>query len=173
MKLMNMNMDIARVGRVLSGRLNYPASRDRGLLSRAGMTLIELMVVILVIAILFAIMMPAVGRLRERARRADAEAARTVLRDAILQYHFEYGRWPIDYSALQEEMVFDNDNNHEVIAYLMMDHPENTKKIPFLQTGVGSDDQYTRDDQGNIVDPWGNPYTITFDTQANTIRVTN
>lgn len=136
-----------------------------GITRRAGMTMIELMVVIVVIAILFAILMPAIGRLRQRAHRADAQATMAVLQDAIMQYHFEYGRWPIDYGNLQPEMEFD-DNNHEVIEFLMVDHDQNTKKIQFIQI-----DDYTTDAQGNIVNPWGDPYIILFDTDANTVSV--
>ncbi len=132
---------------------------------RAGMTLIELMVVIVVIAILFAILMPAIGRLRQRAHRADAQATTAVLKDAIMQYHFEYGQWPIDYSSLQPTMTF-TDNNHEVIEYLMFNHSQNTKRIPFIQI-----DDYTLDGQGNIINPWGNPYRIVVDTQNNTVSV--
>lgn len=140
----------------------YQGARASG---RAGMTLIELMVVIVVIAILFAILMPAIGRLRQRAHRADAQATAKVLEDAIIQYHFEYGRWPINYANLQPEMEFAG-NNHLVIAYLMANHPQNPKRVQFIQI-----DDYTTDEQGSIVNPWGNPYVITFDTDANTVSV--
>ncbi len=136
--------------------------------SRAGMTLIEMMVVILVIAILFSIMMPAIGRMRQRVREAEAEATAAALYDAILQYHFEYGVWPIDYGSSQSggEYVF-RDNNHEVLKRLIADHEDNQKEISFIYPEDYWDttgDPPENPENDPVLDPWGTPYRITIDT---------
>lgn len=133
--------------------------------ARLGMTLIEMMVVIVVIAVLFSIMMPAVSRLRQRAHAADAEATRAVLRDAILQYHFEYGRWPVEDDILDQDdgATFAEDN------YVVFDYMEehNPKGIPFIYI----EDYDTDPESGAIVDPWGDPYEIRFNFNENTVTV--
>ncbi len=144
------------------------ASRSGGgtALARLGMTLVEMMVVIVVIAVLFSIMMPAIGRLRQRANHADAEATAAVLRDAIMQYHFEYGVWPIDYDSIPsgDDVVTYISNNHEVFDYM---EEENPKGIPFVYI----EDYDTDPDTGSIIDPWGEPYEIEFDLRKNRVTV--
>ncbi len=132
--------------------------------SRAGVTLVELMVVILVIGILFSILMPAFGRLRHRARIADANSVNVALKDAIMQYKFEYGFWPLP-DPPPADGNFAN-GNHEVITRLLLDHADNKKKILFLQI-----DDYERNATGSIVDPWGRPFIIKFDLVKNTVKV--
>ncbi len=138
--------------------------------ARLGMTLIEMMVVIVVIAVLFSIMMPAIGRLRHRANEADAEATRAVLRDAILQYHFEYGVWPIEFESISDgdDGATFAENNYEVIERLLSDHQDNYKKIPFIYI---EDFDTADDDTDTIVNPWGDPYEIRFDFRENKVTV--
>ncbi len=154
----------------------FPAPRRN-----EGMTLVELLVVIVVIAVLFAILMPAIGRLRERAHEVDAEAAMKTLRDAIVQYHFEYGVWPLDYDlhagAIRTgDVITFTDDNYRVLAYLDVDHSDNKKEILFLQQSRATGarprfDDFIQDDQGNIVDRRENPFTIEFDTGKHLVRV--
>lgn len=61
---------------------------------RRAFTLLELMVVMLLIAMLMALLLPAFGKMREKAliRRAEMEAR--ALANAIRAYHHEYGVWP-------------------------------------------------------------------------------
>lgn len=135
--------------------------------ARAGMTLIEMMVVIVVIAILFSIMMPAIGRMRERARRAEADATAAALRDAIIQYHFEYGSWPVDYNSIPSGDTYTfAGNNHEVIDRLLINHEDNMKDIPFIYI-----EDYPLNDDGTAVNPWGDPYEIQFNFDRGTVSV--
>ena len=58
-------------------------------------TLIELLVVIGIIALLAALLFPAIGAVRQHAKKVKAQAQVTALKTAILQYETQYGLLPI------------------------------------------------------------------------------
>jgi prepilin-type N-terminal cleavage/methylation domain-containing protein len=69
--------------------------------SKIGFTLIELLVVIAIIAILAAVLLPAIGTMKRKAQIVDAKAEMARLKTAIAQYQSEYsGRMPVSSAAL-------------------------------------------------------------------------
>jgi len=60
-----------------------------------GLTLMELLVTIAIIGILAALLIPATMNMRLKAAQTKAQAARATLKTAILNYHAEYGKWPV------------------------------------------------------------------------------
>lgn len=62
--------------------------------SRGGFTLIELLVVVVIIGMLVALLLPAIGAARESARRAECTNHLTELGKAVLQYETRKGRFP-------------------------------------------------------------------------------
>ncbi len=62
--------------------------------SRAGFTLLELMIVIVIIAILLGLLLPAIGSVRIRARITEVRAEISKLEDAIAQFKVTYGTEP-------------------------------------------------------------------------------
>lgn len=116
--------------------------RKRG--AGRGLTLIELLTVIFIVGLLVAMLVPATLKMRDRGKAAKAAVARASLRTAILNYHADYGEWPIADSS-QKTTV----KSSEVITKLRPD-PTDPKSRLFWE-GV---------DQ--ITDQEGREYSVTF-----------
>src|SRR5947209_12021088 len=69
--------------------MKFPATRAH------GFTLIELIVVILIIATLAALLVPAASRTLDRAKSAQAKNDVTQIVTAVNAYYTEYGKYPI------------------------------------------------------------------------------
>ena len=147
-------------------------------------TLVELLVVIAIIAILASLSMVAINKVRERGRITEAKREINALKNAVVEYHADTGRYPVSdaaiASAAKGDFTYDGTslNNSEVMAVLMdreryMDgtptidagHLKNTKQKSYLSAvpmadavnlpGLGPDLVFR--------DPWGHPYIISLD----------
>ncbi|MDB5389709.1 MAG: hypothetical protein JWM11_5355 [Planctomycetaceae bacterium] len=79
---------------ILQPSLNDLAAAKKSLLRRTGFTLIELLAVISVIAVLIALVMPAVQQARERARTAQCRNNLKQLGLALQNYESTFTVWP-------------------------------------------------------------------------------
>jgi prepilin-type N-terminal cleavage/methylation domain-containing protein len=147
-------------------------------------TLIELLVVMAIISILAALSLVAISKVREQGRITEAKREINALKNAILEYHADTGRYPVSDAVVtlagKGDFTYDGTayNNSEVMAVLMnreryMDgtptinagHVKNTKQKFYLSAvpmadavnlpGLGPDLVFR--------DPWSNPYIISFD----------
>ncbi len=142
-------------------------------------TLIELLVVIGVIAILMAMLLPAIGKVRVQAKKAKARAQIKAIEIAVKSYETTYGLLPASTSDVSET-TSTNDNYGKLktgagesayaglFANLTCEtHPAisgvtgsssatNTRRIRFLDTP----EKYSAD---GFVDPWGKPFVIFLD----------
>ncbi len=75
-------------------RLRAVGSRGSALPQRSGFTLIELLVVIVILAMLLALVTPAVFQARRSAQNAAIKAEIDMLHMAMMQYKNEYGSFP-------------------------------------------------------------------------------
>lgn len=120
-------------------------------------TLIELLVVIAIIGILAGLIFPALGSVRNNARKSKASNECQSLKTAIVMYESEFSCWPVDQKnpPTSDGLVTDYKG---MCAALTGD---NAKKMVFYEVGVGYDK-----DKG-FLDPWGKPYNVAIDFDYN------
>ncbi len=96
---------------------------------RAGFTLIEILLVVVIIGILVAVAMPRLGGRVQMAKKAAAEADISNIGMALRLYEVDNGNYPASLQALQS-------------------NPGNAQnwRGPYLEKGIPKD-------------PWGNPYS--------------
>lgn len=155
-------------------------------------TLIELLVVIAIIAILAAMLFPAIGIVKKKAAEASARADMQNIALAIGRYEADYnGRFPapgiptgssdVTYGYVTNNPppgVIASNQNAQVIAILMdvekfnngvatsnANHVLNPRRVANLNAkfAVDNNSQGVGND-GEYRDPWGNPYVISMDT---------
>jgi prepilin-type N-terminal cleavage/methylation domain-containing protein len=151
-----------------------------------GFTLMELLIVISILAVLAAILLPA---MRGALRRADVATAVNDMNNivgGIKSYYTEYGKWPMDRLQGDEDdddevfgskTIASGNEQAEVMAILRgIDEPtynpdylNNPKKIAFVEVpqksmeGTDKDGNTYVQDDGYYLDPWENPYIIIMD----------
>ena len=80
---------------------------------KKAFTLIELLVVIGIIGVLAALLFPAIGAVRDHARRVQALAGIKALETAILQYESQYGLLPFAYGTDKILLPGTDDNDYD------------------------------------------------------------
>ena len=123
-----------------------------------GFTLIELLVVITVIAILVALLLPAIGKARRAADRTKAINDVKGLETALKAYFDEYGEW---FNA----STYGNEINADLVELLGGKEKTigrgtvyNARRIAFFEI-----DESNLDSNGRFVDSWGRPYKCALD----------
>ena len=137
---------------------------EQVLVRRLAFTLIELLVVIGIIAILAAILVPAVQSSFKKGQRVTAQGDVIKIVNGWKSFYNEYGRWPTNG---QENIVTGQAMNAHFVGILTTRYYENMKDNPknikFMEVTAEQLDAST-----NIfLDPWGTPYRVMFDTNFN------
>ena len=121
--------------------------------SSKSFTLIELLVVIAIIGILAGLVFPALGTVRNNAKKSKANSECQSLKTAIVMYESEFSCWPANVSGSADALV----NGSDYVKMCKILTGENAKKMVFYEVGMGYDENK------GILDPWGRPYQVILD----------
>ena len=129
--------------------------------SNQRFTLIELLVVIAIICILAGLIFPAIGTVRNNAKKSKASSECQALKAAIIMYESEFSCWPGKITEKGNDGVIEisgetsqNDNYAELCKILS---GSNAKKMVFFDPGSGYNEKI------GVLDPWGCKYRIILD----------
>lgn len=157
-------------------------------------TLIELLTVIAIIAILMGLLFPAIGVVKESARKAQARNDCVNIVAAVKQYYAEYGKYPTvtdTPSTTNEDTIIGGpeansqiDNNalfntlRAIPQGLNDQHKYNPRRVVFFEGKAVTDIQAPRagfadkseaEKPGAYYDPWGKQYAIAMDTNYDNV----
>lgn len=122
-------------------------------------TLIELLVVIAIIGILAGLVFPALGTVRNNAKKTKASSECQGLKAAIVMYESEFSCWPANVSGSTDTVV----NGSDYVEMCKILTGKNSKKMVFYEVGVGYDESK------GILDPWGRPYQVALDVNFDNV----
>jgi prepilin-type N-terminal cleavage/methylation domain-containing protein len=132
----------------------------------AGLSLIELLVVVAIIALLMTLLMKAVGAVRDSARRQQVRAEERTLVNAIKGFVSEYGHFPFQIQYETDQTYKDGTGNSQLQGRLFMalmgtDDEANPKRTVFLESRAPG--AVTCPVSGCWLDPWREHYIIAMD----------
>lgn len=138
-----------------------------------GFTLVEMLVVIAIIALLAAIVIPALSGAMKASKKARAMRQVQDIHGAIERYWSEYNRMPVPREQKHggNDIRYKEDNNKVINILMAKDIATwsaddiavtNPKRLAFLDLDARSLAEYSANADG-LKDPWGNYYELMMD----------
>ncbi len=159
---------------------SHPQPRSRP----PGFTLVELLTVIAIIAILMGLLFPAMGIVREQAKKAEAKTACTAIVAAVKAYNTEYGKYPtVGATGTAADVWFGETSagapkdNSTLFAALRPKGPPptpdyNPRRIVFFEGKDASNPTTPKGGfapSGAFYDPWGSQYNVIMDADYDNV----
>jgi prepilin-type N-terminal cleavage/methylation domain-containing protein len=158
-------------------------SRPHNRLQTSAFTLVELLTVIAIIAILMGLLFPAIGVVKDQAKKAEAKTACANIVAAVKAYNTEYGKYPNatgSTSAADDYLVGEgataNTNLFNILrakdAAGNAGHTYNPRRIIFFEgkSATSTDtpksgfaETGSKGTIGAFYDPWGSQYCVAVD----------
>jgi prepilin-type N-terminal cleavage/methylation domain-containing protein len=150
-----------------------------------GFTLVELLTVIAIIAILMGLLFPAIGIVKDQARKAEAKTACAGIVAAVKAYNTEYGKYPVgDNTATGDLKQGGNTGNNDKLFMILRakdgtgnaGHIYNPRRIGFFEGKSVSNPTAPKGGfaetggsgiVGAFYDPWGGQYGVVIDADYN------
>ena len=124
---------------------------------RNAFTMVELLTVIAIIAMLAAILLPALNRARQQAWETTARTMISSLEAALANYMTDYGDYPQDDDAAD---VGDNSVESCVNLIARLEDSDGTSYASFRDQDKFDSGTYN----GSLKDPWGRSYCYRYDS---------
>ena len=163
-----------------------PSQEPTTQLQRGAFTLVELLVVILIIAILAGILIPAVARAKTKAKVVSAKVDMAGLVMAIKSYHNDYSYWPypklhyaneyldltfgLPLNSVSDPDIIYNDNSSLMRILMAEESARNPKKYKYIEPKESLLENIDKRNgfpgvstSGRYHDPFGNPYIVSVD----------
>ena len=124
-----------------------------------GFTLVELLTVIAIMAILAGLLLPALGKAREKANVAKCVATIASLQTALAMYQVDYGVYPPSTDeATQHNGNSATTDTADEFALVNTLAAATTTGGPYMEFKGKDLDEETDTDQPVLLDPWGQAY---------------
>ncbi len=150
---------------------SYPPNR----LQAHAFTLVELLTVIAIIAILMGLLFPAIGVVKDQARKAEAKTACANIVAAVKAYNTEYGKFPNPNTSTSDAVMGGASGDNADLFYVLRAKPQgkndahkfNPRRVIFFEGKSATNPTAPKggfsDTNGNFYDPWGAAYGVGID----------
>ena len=101
-------------------------------MNKKGFTLVELLVVIAIIGVLASIVVPSVGKVKEKAMKAKARTEVQSIANAIKAYYSDYSKFPLQEDTNESFIEMDGELTG-TLRGLLTESSQNPRKIIYLE----------------------------------------
>lgn len=143
----------------------------------AGVSRPELLLVLSVLLALASVILPSLLEIRQRNRSVQAYSDMRILISAASRFNREYRLWPVSDPPAKGDARFGTRNANSVVMNILQgidqvgneQHRVNPSQIDFIEEVSEGAANLRFNARGEVVDPWGSPYEMVFDSNYDSI----